>query len=364
MSVKISNRINKAKSEEEIEKIYTTCCVKIDTLWCSNLVEHFIDDYVLCKTHYNIQIVNSYNNSKNKAIRDSNDILTIIKKINIQSLEDIDNCEAIGKINNMYIYKINNKIVKFSYKKYNPDLVRLDYKKYEEIKDMSFYNNSSIGINLKFISKQQKENINNCSNFKIHNTVIKKKENIKLYTYGDVDYSMYKYLRYCNKERKKEFIIELAIVVKEYHKRYITIGHFSELNIAVRNNKPVFISFFSFITSHTEYCDEFINKEKCQNLLCDIITGSTNCLLFNFADKFDDLEMIMWLYLQITNHNIIKEFKDSNDNILSIDKIYKKKINFINKLNENGILTKINSPLRNKFNIVNEIKKIIEYFDS
>jgi hypothetical protein len=357
MSVKISDRINKAKTEEDVDKIYTTCCARIDSLLCSSAVEFFVEDYVLCKTHYMIQVKNSYNNSKIKAERDSTDILKILNymKPEIFKIEtcDIYSWEIIGKFNSMYLYKYNNIVVKFSYKKNSQNILKIDRLNYENVKGL--FENSHVEFYIKQ-TKIDKPRV------KISKNTIKNTENIKMYLYKEIDHTLYKFLRYCNIDRKKDFILNLALNVKKFHKRYITIGHFSELNIAVKNNKPVFISFFSIITSQNEHYDEFVNKDKTQSLMCDIITSSTNCLLFNFPDKFDDLEMIMWLYLKITNHDIIKEFKDKDDNILSIDKIYKKKINFINKINQDGILNNINSPIRNKFNIVKEVEKFLEYF--
>lgn len=350
----ISSRLLKANTEEEVSDIYKTCCVKIDDLLCTVEVEFFIADYVLCKTHYLIYLKNSYNKCTLKANKYSKDIVKIIKKIssNVKSdLVDTDNVEVIGKFNEIYIMKFKNKILKFCYQKNSPDLLRIDAIKFKEI---------NLSIEYSLCGRYSaKKNIGD--KFIIGKKNIDKIENIRFYLYEGVDYSLNSYMRYCSLNNKKKFILDLAYLVKKYHKKNYTIGHFSNLNIGIINDKPVFTSFFSFSTFSADFVEDFIEIDRCQNIMCDIITGSVKGLQLKFTDKFCDLEMIMWLYLYLINHPVIIKFKDKEGNLISLGKIIKIKQKFLLESYENGLLSS-NDSNRNKFNIVKEVEKIINYF--
>lgn len=355
MNVSISNRLLTANTEDEVSFIYNTCCVKLDGLFCPGVVEFFIEDYVLCKTHYLLYLKNSYNNCEEKSEKYSNDIVKIIKSITSEIFtekDDFNNIEIVGKFNNIYILRYKQKLIKFCYKKNSPDLLKLDYNKFKEISE-----NDTYILSKKFITKK-----NDHESFKIGKKKIEKTENVKFYVYSGIDYSLNTYMRYCSTKRKKEFIRCLAVLVKKYHKKGYTVGHFSKLNIGVINEEPVFTSFFSFSTFTADYLEDFIDADKCQNIMCDILTGSIRGLQLKFTDKFCDLEMIMWFYLNIINHPIMSKMKDKDGNILSLGKIINIKQKFICEVYADGLLCSLNANNRNKFSIIKEVDKILNYF--
>ncbi len=354
MSVRISKRLLTAKDEEEVSVIYNTCCVKLDDLFCPGNVEFFIEDYVLCKVHYLLYLKNSYNKCDSKSKKHSGEIIKIIEKINkdiFTKKEELHNVEVIGKFNDIYMLKYKSKLIKFCYKKNSPDLLKLDAVKFKEINTSDVY---SIQGRYSF-----KKNIS--SAFKIGNKSIEHPENIRFYVYSGVDYSLNSYMRYCSLKKKKEFIANLAVLVKKYHKRGYTVGHFSNLNIAVINEEPVFTSFFSFSTFTADYIEDFIDVNKCQNIMCDVITGSLKGLQLHFTDKFCDLEMIMWFYLKLIKHPVIEKMKDKDGNILSLGKIIQIKQKFINEVHADGMLSSLNADNRNKFSIIKEVDKLLNY---
>lgn len=355
MSMRISDRILKANTEDEVSDIYNTCCVKIDDLLCPAKVEFFIEDYVLCKTHYFIYLKNSYDKSTEKANKYSKDIIKIIKKINVviaSEIKEVNNVEIIGKFNDIYMLKYKYKLFKFSYKKNSPDLLKLDTANFKKNNLNDLYSLSG-----RFSAKK-----NTNDTFIIGKKKIEKIENIKFYMYEGIEYSLNSYMRYCSLNKKKQFIEDLAVLVKKYHKKNYTIGHFSNLNIGIINEKPVFTSFFSFSTFTADFMEDFIETDRCQNIMCDIITGSVKGLKLKFTDKFCDLEMLMWLYLYLIKHPVILKFKDSDNNIVSLGKIIKIKQKFLIEVHENGLLSSLNSDNRNKFNIINEVQNIVNYF--
>ena len=149
-------------------------------------------------------------------------------------------------------------------------------------------------------------------------------------------------------------------MIQKFHKKSIIIGDISSNSIAIYDDHPIIISYYSMTDGYDMYGD-YDNNLKTNMLCCDILTGSVNSLEMNYTRKEDDVESLMWFYLQSTNNKYIKSLeKLVNSDESSIVDIIKFKKKFIkNTINQNNLL-QIND---NKvINVLDETIRFINYF--
>lgn len=336
---------------------YVHCCARFSGVKCIHLSEFYIQKLNLCRVHYYIYMLNIYKESLKWSLdtsiidRNVGDVLNILKD-NI----GIDNPQTfkLKKIHNCFnirMYKYESFIIKILDNTNMKMLMSLDVKLHKDIVD-----NISKAILKKYTT----------SKFKTITSEIKDKKNLNPYKqisiiiYKDIHHTFSEFIRYKTKDEINEIFIEIAKMIQKFHKKSIIIGDISSNSIAIYDDHPIIISYYSMTDGYDMYGD-YDNNLKTNMLCCDILTGSVNSLEMNYTRKEDDVESLMWFYLQSTNNKYIKSLeKLVNSDESSIIDIIKFKKKFIkNTINQNNLL-QIND---NKvINVLDETIRFINYF--
>lgn len=348
----------KVEDLKDLEYVY--CCARFSGVNCIHLSEFYIQKLNLCRVHYYIYMLNIYKeslkwsldiNSFDKNERGVENVLNIIRdEIGIENpqtfkLKKIHNCF------NIKMYKYESYIIKILDNTNMKMLMNLDVKLHKDIVE-----NISKSILKKYTT----------SKFKTISTEYKDKKNLNPYKqlsaiiYKNIQYTFAEFIRYKTKDEINEVFIEIARIIQKFHKKSIIIGDISNNSIAIYEDHPIIISYYSMTDGYDIYGD-YDNNLKTNMLCCDILTGSVNSLEMNYTRKEDDVESLMWFYLQSTNNKYMKSLEklilSDESSIVDIIKFKKKFIK--NTINQNNLL-QIND---NKvINVLDETIRFINYF--
>jgi hypothetical protein len=293
--------------------------------------------------------VPSSNNTSN--ITNDMNILNIVRdNIGIDNpqtfkLKKIYNCF------NIKMYKYESYIIKILDNTNMKMLMSLDVKLHKDIVD-----NISKSILKKYTT----------SKFKTISKEFKDKKNLNPYKqisviiYKNIQYTFSEFIRYKTKDEINEVFIEIAKMIQKFHKKSIIIGDISNNSIAIYEDHPIIISYYSMTDGYDIYGD-YDNNLKTNMLCCDIMTGSVNSLEMKYIRKEDDVESLMWFYLQSTNNKYMKSLEkliiSEESSIMDIIKSKKKFIK--NTIMQNNLLQISDNKV---INVLDETIRFINYF--
>lgn len=347
--------VKESTAKEDLEYIH--CCARFSGVRCIHLTEFYIQKLSLCRIHFYIYMLNMYKES----IKWVSNIISNDEKANIMSIiqynTEIDNPNSykIKKIYNCFnikMYKYDTYIIKVLDNTNMRTLMSLDSRLNKDIADnisksiLKKYTVSKV----KTISKEFKDKKN-----------INSYKQIQIIIYKGIHYTFLEFIRYKTKNEINLLFIEIAKMIQKFHKKSIVIGDISNNSIAIYDDHPVIISYYST----NEGCDlygDYSNNLKNNMLCCDIITGSVNSLEMKYNTKADDLESLLWFYLQSTGNSYVK----SLENLIiteetSIMDIIKSKKKFLkNTITQNNLLQISDNKV---VNVLDETIRFINYFN-
>jgi len=183
---------------------------------------------------------------------------------------------------------------------------------------------------------------------------------IKTLIMKGVDYTITEWCRYASRDAINQFTIDIAQMISRFHKKGILLGDVSLNNIAVRNNKPVLISYYSLyeINVSSENNTNNINSD----IYCDPFTGAFDLLKGKTPTKYTDLECCMWFYLSITNNKYYKKISEVRP--YSLSEVCKQKDNILKKVLREHDVMSVSLKNDTVLNVVTEVKRFIIFFSN